>query len=43
MKSKGYRVKYWRWVNENFGEWVKTGLMTKYNAEMIAENLRKSH
>jgi hypothetical protein len=38
-----YRVKYWRWINEQAGEWYRTGLMTKENAEIIAENLREYH
>lgn len=35
-----YRVRYWRWVNTEFGEWVQTGLMSKRSAELLAENLQ---
>ena len=38
-----YRVKYWRWINEQAGEWYRTALMTKENAEKIAEILWQSH
>lgn len=38
-----WRVKYWRWINEQAGEWYRTGLMTKENAEKVAESLRQSH
>ena len=38
-----YRVKYWRWINEQAGEWYRTGLMTKENAEKVAESFRQSH
>jgi hypothetical protein len=43
MKDLKYRVKYWRWVNDQFGEWYRTGLMTKENAEKIAESLHEIH
>lgn len=44
MKEKPvYRIKYWRYVNPESGEWVRTGLTTKASAERIAESLRKSH
>lgn len=32
-KNVNYRVKYWRWINEQAGEWYRTGLMTKDVAE----------
>jgi hypothetical protein len=38
-----WRVKYWRWINEQAGEWYRTGLMTKENAEKVAESFRQSH
>ena len=38
-----YRVKYWRWINEQAGEWYRTGLMTKDVAEKVAESFRQSH
>lgn len=38
-----WRVKYWRWINEQAGEWYRTGLMTKETAEKVAESFRKSH
>ena len=37
-----WRVKYWRWINEQAGEWYRTGLMTKENAEKVAESFRQS-
>jgi hypothetical protein len=36
-------VKYWRWINEQAGEWYRTGLMTKDVAEKVAESFRQSH
>lgn len=42
-KNVNYRVKYWRWINEQAGEWYRTGLMTKENAEKVAESFRQSH
>lgn len=42
-KNVNYRVKYWRWINEQAGEWYRTGLMTKGVAEKVAESLRQSH
>ena len=38
-----WRVKYWRWINEQAGEWCSTGLMTQENASKVAESLRQSH
>jgi len=38
-----YRVKYWRQVNPEFGEWVHTGLMKKEHAEQLAEDLCNRH
>ena len=38
-KNVNYRVKYWRWINEQAGEWYRTGLMTKDVAEKVAERL----
>lgn len=38
-----HRIIYWRWVNPEFGEWVRTGLMSKESAEKLAEHLRHSH
>lgn len=38
-----YRIKYWRIVNDYYGEWVITGLMTRSNAERFAGHLRESH
>ena len=38
-----YRIKYWQIVNEYHGEWQRTGLMTKKQAELLAENLRGRH
>lgn len=43
QKDIKYRVKYWRWINEYGGECIVTGLMTKENAEKIAESFRQSH
>lgn len=43
QKDIKYRVKYWRWVNEYYGEWYRTGLMTKEKAEKAAESFRQSH
>jgi len=42
-RNQKYRVKYWRQVNPEFGEWVKTGLMSKDSAEKVAESLREYH
>ena len=42
MKPK-YRVKYWRWVNPEFGEWQRTGLMEKMAAEQYANSIREYH
>lgn len=28
-----WRIKYWQWLNDCHGEWVRTGLMSKGNAE----------
>jgi len=41
MKNIKYRVKYWEWITDDDGRWVRTGLMDKKNAEIIAKNLRK--
>ena len=38
-----YRVKYWIYVNEHYGEWRRTGLMTFDNALKVAESLAVSH
>jgi len=38
-----YRVKYWRWINDELGEWVITGLMNKKSAETIREFVDKYH
>lgn len=38
-----YRVKYWRWINEYAGEWCRTGLMKKHEAELIKKHLEISH
>jgi hypothetical protein len=38
-----YRVKYWRWINNHYGEWCRTGLMTQESAEKVAESFRQSH
>ena len=43
QRNFNYRVKYWRWVNEQAGEWCITGLMTQESAEKVAESLRQSH
>ena len=43
QQQMNYRVKYWRWINEQAGEWYRTGLMTKENAEKVAESFRQSH
>lgn len=43
MNKQTYRVKYWTMINDYHGEWQRTGLMTKDNAETIAEYLRESH
>ena len=37
-----YRIRYWIPVGDS-GYWQLTGLMTKENAETIAEGLRKTH
>ena len=42
-ENGNYRVKYWRWINEQSGEWYRTGLMTQESAEKVAESLRQSH
>lgn len=42
-KNVNYRVKYWRWINEQAGEWYITGLMTKENAEKVAESFGQSY
>ena len=42
LKNVNYRVKYWRWINEQAGEWYRTGLMTKDVAEKVAESFRQS-
>ena len=38
-----WRIKYWQWVNDYYGEWVRTGLMSKGNAENLAEHLKQYH
>ena len=38
-----HRIRYWRQKNEEFGEWVLTGLMSQKDAEVVAANLRKTH
>lgn len=38
-----YRIKYWVWINPEFGEWHRTGLMSKDSAEKVAKHLRLSH
>lgn len=38
-----YRVKYWRWINEEAGEWCRTGLMKKHEAELIKKHLEITH
>ena len=43
QKNVNYRVKYWRWINEQAGEWQRTGRMTKETAEKVAESLSQSH
>ena len=43
QRNVKYRVKYWRWINEQAGEWYRTGLMTQESAEKVAESLRQSH
>lgn len=46
MKTKPkftHRIIYWRWINPEVGEWVRTGLMSKESAEKLAEHLRHSH
>lgn len=30
-------------INPDFGEWVRTGLMSKDSAEKVAKSLKKSH
>ena len=43
-KSKfTHRIIYWRQVNPEYGEWVRTGLMPIKAAEEMAEHLRHSH
>lgn len=42
-KHARYRIKYWVWINADYGEWRRTGLTTKESAEIIAKSLRKSH
>lgn len=42
-KNVNYRVKYWRWINEQDGEWYRTDLLTKDVAEKVAESFRQSH
>ena len=39
QKNVNYRVKYWRWINEQFGEWYRTGLMTntRYTVTHLGE------
>ena len=41
--NRNYRVKYWRWINEQAGEWYRTELMTQESAEKVAESFRQSH
>jgi hypothetical protein len=43
QQQMNYRVKYWRWINEQAGEWYRTGLMTQESAEKVAESFRQSH
>jgi hypothetical protein len=44
LREKGnYRVKYWRWINNHYGEWCRTGLMKKHEAELIKKHLEISH
>ena len=43
QRNFNYRVKYWRLVNEQSGEWCRTGMMTQESAEKVAESLRQSH
>ena len=43
MNNVTYRVKYWRWVNPEYGEWVITGLMSFQSAIKVAESLSISH
>lgn len=38
-----WRIKYWRWLNDFHGEWDRTGLMSKGNAEKLAEHLKQYH
>jgi hypothetical protein len=38
-----FRVRYWVWVNEHFGEWHTTGLMKKREAELVKRHLEISH
>lgn len=38
-----YRIKYWRRVNDHYGEWVRTGLITKYGALKTAEFFLKHY
>jgi len=38
-----HRIRYWRWVNPEYGEWVQTGLMPKESANKLAEHLSHSH
>ena len=33
-RNVNYRVKYWRWINEQAGEWYRTGLMTQESAAL---------
>ncbi len=43
MKKQIYRVKYWIYVNADFGEWRRTGLMTFDNALKVAQSLAERH
>lgn len=43
MKNIKYRVKYWVWINEYYGEWHRTGLMSKKEADKMKQHLAMSH
>jgi len=38
-----YRIRYWVNINEEYGEWHTTGLMTQKSAKAIKDDLLKSH